>query len=219
MRWDVWAGGILWLEVKVSVTGKAWKGGELHSGTRNILERLENRWVETKRKLDHLGEGLHKAASQKHKGTCGSQYQRPPQTPQLCDRTEGTFRHLSPKLPHRLLSDCLTLEADRLTCNFTILLIVLSMPRAPTACAAWHLPLGQAPLTQRGCGSKITAALPQVAWVRAEQEQHVHFHTGCTSQRESLCTNQQGGQQGILKGPGFHCAWEGGWGGCYKHGS
>lgn len=27
-----------------------------------------------------------------------------------------------------------------------------------------------------------------------------------------------GGQEGILKGPGFHCTWEGRQGGCYKGG-
>lgn len=33
------------------------------------------------------------------------------------------------------------------TCSFTLLVISLSVPRPPTVCAAWHLPLGQAPLT------------------------------------------------------------------------
>lgn len=87
-----------------------------------------------------------------------------------------------------------------------ILLILLSMPRPPTVCTAWHLPLGQAPLTQRDCGSKITVAFPWVAWVTSEQEQHVHFQTGCTSQRD---TKQWGGQPEILKGPGFHCVSKG----------
>lgn len=46
------AGGILGLEERVSVTEEAGKCGGSHHGSNN-LERLENRWFETKKKLDH----------------------------------------------------------------------------------------------------------------------------------------------------------------------
>lgn len=59
--------------MRVGVTEAVGDGGEHHLGMSSNLERLENRWIKAKKKLDHLGEGLHRAASQKHKGTSGSQ--------------------------------------------------------------------------------------------------------------------------------------------------
>lgn len=91
------------------------------------------------------------------------------------------FQAFSPKLPHRLLNYCLTLEAERLTqalpvCNFTIFVVLLRVLRCPMVCVAWCMPLlGQAPLTQRGCGSKITVTFSWVIGIKAEQEQHGHF--------------------------------------------
>lgn len=228
-RWDVWAGEILQLKESVRVAGKAWKGGESQSRTSNILERLENGWIETKKKLDHLEEGLHKAASQKHKGACGRKYQRHPQTPELCNKAvvflKKDRRDLQtsqsktatqtalwlPNLRSRWTysgSSCFYLQFPNAECAQTSH-VLCSL--APTFCPSSAY--------SRGLWQQNHSSFPLGGLINSRAREACALPYSLWKQRESLCTKQRGRQQGGLKGSGFHCAWESGQEACYRCGS